>query len=382
MENWRLGGFGLYIHWPFCQSKCPYCDFNSHVAEQIDQERWKRAYFAELERAAVPTNDRILQTVFFGGGTPSLMDGRLVAAILEKVRSLWTMVNDPEITLEANPTSVEKSRFNEFKTAGVNRLSLGLQALDDHSLRLLGRSHSADDALRAYDLARRTFPRSSFDLICARQGQTLRDWQRELTSALDLSPDHLSLYQLTIEDGTVFGRRHAAGQLHGLPSEDLAADLYLLTQELCQAAGLRAYEVSNHARPGEECRHNQVYWRQGDYIGVGPGAHGRMTLDGQRWATEAIRAPAQWLRDAESAAGALRAEALTQEDCGNEYLLMGLRLEEGIDLERYESLTGQPTNPSKIAALQQSGHLVVESGRLRVTPPGRILLNSVIKALL
>ena len=382
MENWRLGGFGLYIHWPFCQSKCPYCDFNSHVAEQIDQGRWKHAYFAELERAAERTSDRILQTVFFGGGTPSLMDGRLVAAILEKIRSLWAMVNDAEITLEANPTSAEKSRFHEFKEAGVNRLSLGLQALDDQALRLLGRTHSVADALRAYDLARHMFPRSSFDLIYARQGQTLVDWQRELTSALDLSPSHLSLYQLTIEDGTVFGRRHAAGQLHGLPNEDLAADQYLLTQEICQAAGLSTYEVSNHAKPGEECRHNRIYWRQGDYIGVGPGAHGRLTLDGQRWATEAIKAPTQWLREAENATGALRAEALTQEDCGNEYLLMGLRLEEGIDLERYENLTGHRLSPPKVAALQQSGHLVADGGQLRATPPGRILLNSVIKALL
>ena len=381
MEDWRNGGFGLYIHWPFCQAKCPYCDFNSHVATQIDQKRWQSAYLAEIERSAALTPGRVLETVFFGGGTPSLMDGSLVDAILQKVRACWPMVNDPEITLEANPGSVDAARFLAFRDAGVNRLSLGMQALDDLSLRQLGRVHSVSDAMRAHELARETFPRVSFDLIYSRQGQTLRDWQAELTRALVLQPDHLSLYQLTIEDGTVFGRRHAMGKLPGLPDDDLSADQYLLTQELCSAQGLAAYEVSNHARAGNEARHNLIYWRGGDYVGIGPGAHGRLTMAGQRWATETAKAPGQWIAAAESAAGALRREVLSAEDRGKEYLLMSLRLSEGTNLARYADLAGRMPDAKRLADLAELGHVTVADGRLRATASGRMLLNSVIGAL-
>ena len=241
MEDWRKGGFGLYIHWPFCQAKCPYCDFNSHVALKIDQKRWKNAYLAEIERSAAVTDGRVLETVFFGGGTPSLMDGELIDAILQKVLACWPMVNDPEITLEANPGSVQAEKFRMFRAAGVNRLSLGIQALDDVSLRKLGRIHSVADALQAYHLAREVFPRVSFDLIYSRQGQSLEDWRDELTMALSLKPDHLSLYQLTIEEDTVFGKRHALGKLPGLPDDDLSADQFQLTQEMCLAEDLLAY---------------------------------------------------------------------------------------------------------------------------------------------
>ena len=382
MEDWRNGGFGLYIHWPFCQAKCPYCDFNSHVATKIDQKRWKNAYLAEIERSAALTDGRVLETVFFGGGTPSLMDGDLVAEILQKVRESWPMVNDPEITLEANPGSVEAERFRAFRDSGVNRLSLGIQALDDASLRKLGRMHSVADALQAYQLARDLFPRVSFDLIYSRQGQSLEDWRRELTLALSLKPDHLSLYQLTIEEDTVFGKRHAMGKLPGLPDDELSADQFQLTQEMCLVKGLLAYEVSNHATEGQEARHNQIYWRGGDYVGIGPGAHGRLTLDGVRWATETARAPGQWLAAAESTQGALRREALTSEDHAKEYLLMSLRLSEGTNLSRYADLSGRMPEARTLSSLVDLGHVSVENGYLRATASGRMLLNSVIRALM
>jgi oxygen-independent coproporphyrinogen-3 oxidase len=299
MEDWRAGGFGLYLHWPFCQSKCPYCDFNSHVAASIDQRRWQRAYLAEIDRIGAETRGRVLNTVFFGGGTPSLMDPDIVAAVLDRVRATWTVANDWEVTLEANPGSVEAERFRAYREAGVNRLSMGVQALNDTDLRRLGRLHSLDEALGAFETARASFDRVSFDLIYARQDQTPDDWGRELDRALRMAVDHLSLYQLTIEDGTAFGARHAAGGLRGLPDDDRSVALYDMTQDRCAAAGMPAYEVSNHARPGAESRHNLIYWRGGDYAGIGPGAHGRLTLNGQRYATEAPRAPGAWLERVE-----------------------------------------------------------------------------------
>ena len=291
MDDWRAGGFGLYIHWPFCQSKCPYCDFNSHVAATIDQRRWRDAYLREIERLGAETPGRVLQTVFFGGGTPSLMDADVVADLLAAVRATWPMVNDPEITLEANPGSVEAGKFRAFREAGVNRVSMGVQALRDADLRRLGRLHSVAEARQAFDIARNCFDRVSFDLIYARQDQTLADWQAELREALSMAVDHLSMYQLTIEDGTAFGDRFARGGLKGLPDDDVQADMYAATQDICAEHGMPAYEVSNHARAGAESRHNLIYWRMGDYAGIGPGAHGRLTLNGRRWATVAPRAP-------------------------------------------------------------------------------------------
>jgi putative oxygen-independent coproporphyrinogen III oxidase len=379
IEDWRNGGFGIYIHWPFCQSKCPYCDFNSHVATEIDEKRWQAAYLTEIGRE---TPGRVLETVFFGGGTPSLMSADLVAAILAKIRETWPMVNDPEITLEANPGSVEAARFTSYRSAGVTRVSIGIQALDDSALRKLGRMHTVAEARRAYDIARRTFDRVSFDLIYARQGQGLAEWSVELREALSMEPTHLSLYQLTIEDGTVFAARHRLGQLKGLPDQDLAADLYTETQDICAAAELPAYEVSNHARIGQESRHNQIYWRGGDYIGIGPGAHGRISLGGTRFATEAPKLPTIWLKQVEAGRGGeLERVGLTGEDRASEYLLMSLRLLEGMDLARYAAFANRQIDAAKIISLQDLGLLEPTNTHLRATSQGRLLLNAVLREL-
>ena len=382
LDDWQNGGFGLYLHWPFCQSKCPYCDFNSHVAAKIDQTRWRKAYLAEIDRLADETPGRILQSVFFGGGTPSLMNPDLVAAILDRIRIRWPQTNDWEVTLEANPGSVEAGRFKGYADAGVTRISMGIQALNDDDLRKLGRMHSVKEAKAAFDVARRAFDRVSFDLIYARQDQTLAGWGRELREALSMAVDHLSLYQLTIEDGTAFGDRFAKGGLKGLPDEDLSAEMYDLTQELCGAAGLSAYEVSNHAAPGFESRHNLIYWRGGDYLGIGPGAHGRLTLNGARWATEAPRAPGDWLQRVETGtAGERPRELVPGAERALEYLMMGLRLSEGIDLGRYENLAGVPLCISKINNLREMAMLVISDNRLIATAKGRLVLNAVIREL-
>lgn len=382
MEDWQSGGFGLYLHWPFCESKCPYCDFNSHVAANINQKRWQRAYLKEIDRLAADTKGRVLETVFFGGGTPSLMQPDLVAAIIEKIRTAWPMVNNPEITLEANPGSVEAGRFRDYRAAGVNRISMGMQAMNDDDLRRLGRKHTAAEALGAFDIARNSFERVSFDLIYARQEQTLAAWRVELTQAIDLAVDHLSLYQLTIEDGTAFGDRLARGGLKGLPNDDLAADMYDLTQEICDAAGFPAYEVSNHARPGSESRHNLIYWRGGDYIGVGPGAHGRLTMAGQRWATEAPKAPGTWLDLVErDRPGEAPRHLLQSEEHALEYLLMSVRLSEGLDIVRYQRLAQQDLAAETIAHLSDLGLILLEDSRLRATPKGRMVLNAIIRDL-
>ena len=332
VDDWRSGGFGLYLHWPFCAAKCPYCDFNSHVSASIDQRRWQAAYLSEIDRIGAETNGRVLNTVFFGGGTPSLMDPELVAAILDRVRATWPLSNDLEVTLEANPTSVEAGRFRAYAEAGVNRLSMGVQALNDADLRRLGRMHSVAEARAAFEIARGAFTRVSFDLIYARQDQTMDGWRAELQEALAMAVDHLSLYQLTIEDGTAFGARHAAGGLRGLPDEDLSADLYLATQDILARAGMPAYEVSNHAESGQESRHNLVYWRGGDWIGIGPGAHGRLTLAGQRHATWTELSPAAWLEQASTGNGEAGRELLSATDRAGEYLMMSLRTVEGLDL--------------------------------------------------
>ena len=299
MTGGPVGGFGLYLHWPFCTSKCPYCDFNSHVAASVDQVQWLRAYSSEIERVGRETQDRILETVFFGGGTPSLMLPETVDGLITKIKATWRCVNDLEVTLEANPGSVEAGRFRAYAQAGVTRVSIGVQSLSDDALRKLGRMHTASEARRAFDIAQDTFARVSFDLIYARQGQDLDSWKSELRMALAMQPTHLSLYQLTIEDGTVFAERAARNQLSGLPDEDLSADLYELTQTMCEDAELPAYEVSNHAKLDDEARHNLIYWKSGDYVGIGPGAHGRMTLAGQRFATEQPKNPFLWLESVE-----------------------------------------------------------------------------------
>ncbi|GAB1478060.1 radical SAM family heme chaperone HemW [Paracoccaceae bacterium] len=379
MEDWRIGGFGLYLHWPFCESKCPYCDFNSHVAAQIDTDRWRRAYLNEIERLGNQTRGRVLQSVYFGGGTPSLMAPELVAAVLDKVRATWPMANSVEITLEANPGSIEAGRFAAYRQSGVNRVSMGMQAMNDADLQRLGRRHTAAEARKAFEIARQIFDRVSFDLIYARQDQSLEAWRNELTAALSLAADHLSLYQLTIESGTAFADRLARGGLRGLPDEDLSVDLFDATQDICDAAGMPAYEVSNHARPEAGSRHNLIYWRGGDYLGIGPGAHGRLTLDGTRWATEAPRAPGAWLTQVErTGAGELPRSRLSAMDHAEEYLLMSLRLSEGTSLARLESLCGTPLPLQKLSPLIELGLLRDPDGRLVTTMKGRLVLNSLL----
>jgi putative oxygen-independent coproporphyrinogen III oxidase len=383
VEDWQNGGFGLYIHWPFCQAKCPYCDFNSHVAANIDQDRWLRAYIVEIERIGALTQGRVLDTVFFGGGTPSMMQPHVVAGIMDAVRKAWRTSNSFEVTLEANPTSVEAGRFRGYRDAGVNRISMGIQALNDADLKALGRLHSVAEARQAFDIARNTFDRISFDLIYARQNQTLADWRTELSEGLQMAADHLSLYQLTIENGTAFGDRYARGSLKGLPDDDIAADMYFATQEICEAAGLPAYEISNHARPGAQSRHNLIYWKYGDYAGIGPGAHGRLTMNGQRMGTETPLQPGKWLDAVESSGnGELLCLALSGQDQATEYVLMGLRIAEGISPVRYEFLAGLPLNANNIKELEGSGLITSSQGRISATAQGRPLLNAVIRGLL
>ncbi|MEM1129110.1 MAG: radical SAM family heme chaperone HemW [Pseudomonadota bacterium] len=381
-EDWRHAGFGLYIHWPFCAAKCPYCDFNSHVASEISQRAWRNAYLAELRRGAVLVPDRIVNSVFFGGGTPSLMDPDTVADILAEIRRLWPHANDLEVTLEANPSSVEADRFRAFQDAGVSRISIGIQSLNDRSLQRLGRLHTATEARAAFDIARKTFARVSFDLIYARQDQSLEEWRSELQDALEMAADHLSLYQLTVEPGTAFAARHDKGGLPGLPDDTLAADLYSLTQDCCAAAGLPAYEVSNHAFPGAESRHNLIYWRGGDWLGIGPGAHGRLTLPCGRTATTAIRSPSAWLHAVQTrGSGDTEIERLSSTEHAEEYLMMSLRLSEGTDLGRLSRL-GLHLNPSKIDDLTEMDLVQSIAANLRTTAKGRLVLNAVLRDLL
>lgn len=381
MEDWRNGGFGLYLHWPFCQSKCPYCDFNSHVSAKIDQTQWKNAYLQEIDRYSALTGGRILNSVFFGGGTPSLMEPDVVSAVIEKIRSTWPTSNDIEITLEANPGSVEAGRFRAYRDGGVNRISMGVQALNDADLKRLGRLHSVTEARAAFDIARSTFERVSFDLIYARQGQSLAAWQAELSEAVAMAVDHLSLYQLTIEGGTAFGDRFAAGKLRDLPDEGLGADMYDLTQDICGANGFEAYEVSNHAKPGAVSRHNMIYWTGGDYVGIGPGAHGRLTLDRQRFATEALRSPGAWLQKVRNGDDCDSHEALTPEAQGMEYLMMGLRVTDGIDVARFQNLSQTDLPAQKLDDLHALGMIELVGGKLKATHKGRLLLNAVISEL-
>ncbi len=376
----RSPGFGIYVHWPFCAAKCPYCDFNSHVRHQpVDQERFARAFATELATMRERTGPRTVTSIFLGGGTPSLMQPGTVGAILEAVASNWTVPDGIEVTLEANPSSVEAGRFRGYRAAGVNRVSLGVQALNDADLKFLGRLHDVDEALTAIELARETFPRLSFDLIYARPGQTPESWEAELRRAIGHAADHLSLYQLTIEEGTPFHALHAAGKF-AVPDGDHAADLYALTQEVTAARGLPAYEISNHARPGAESRHNLTYWRYGEYVGVGPGAHGRFVGGGTRNVTIAERMPERWLSLVEAKGhGIVDGETLTRSEEADEFLLMGLRLAEGIDLARYEQLSGRPLASERIAVLQDEDLVApVGNSRLRATPAGMIVLDAVV----
>ncbi len=382
-EALNADGFGLYVHWPFCQAKCPYCDFNSHVAATIDQTRWLDAYLSEIKRVSSEVPDRVLTSIFFGGGTPSLMPPDTVGRVIEAARAAWPRANDLEITLEANPTSAEAGRFRGFRDAGVNRVSVGLQSLRDEDLKRLGRLHSAAEGRSAFLLAREVFPRVSFDLIYARQFQTLADWRAELTEALTLAADHLSLYQLTIEPGTAFGDRFARGRLSGLIDDDLGAEMYDLTQELCMANGLPAYEVSNHASDMAQSRHNLIYWRGGDYAGIGPGAHGRLTLGGIRHATETELSPIGWLdRLTRDGTGESQRSVLSLREQAEEYAMMALRLTEGLDRQRFSRMNGSDFKADTLLHLEELGMIAVTPTRIRATVEGRRLLNAVLRDLL
>jgi putative oxygen-independent coproporphyrinogen III oxidase len=379
-------GFGLYVHWPFCRSKCPYCDFNSHVRERVDHVAWRAALLRELDHYADETGERTLTSIFFGGGTPSLMEPATVAAVIGRAGQRWGFADDIEITLEANPTSVEVDKFAALAAAGVNRVSLGVQALNDADLRFLGRQHSAGEARAAIDIARANFRRYSFDLIYARPGQTPAAWRDELEQALDLAGDHLSVYQLTIEPETVFGAAFRRGELQ-VPDEETAATLFELTQEVLDTAGLPAYEISNHARPGGACRHNLTYWRYGDYVGIGPGAHGRLTLGGEKIATRQHRAPEAWLAAVEAHGHATRQrDPVPPQERLTELLMMGLRTVEGVDRSRLIAECGRPPEEAldrrRLDRLIEGGFLVLDDVAVRATAAGRQRLNTVIGALL
>ncbi len=372
--------FGVYIHWPFCLSKCPYCDFNSHVRHApIDQPRFAAAFAREIETTAARTPGRTVSSIFLGGGTPSLMEPQTVGAILDAIGQHWTVAPDVEVSLEANPTSVETTRFKGYRAAGVNRVSLGVQALDDASLKALGRLHSAREALDAVAIARSVFDRYSFDLIYARPDQTPDMWTEELKLAISEAAEHLSLYQLTIEEGTPFFGLHAAGKLK-TPDEAVARALYDVTQEVCARHGLPSYEISNHARSGAQCKHNLIYWRGQEYVGIGPGAHGRLDIAGVRHAIATEKRPETWLMRVETTGhGVVTDDLLNSEERADEFLLMGLRLAEGIDPARYKALSGRALDPRRIDILRDEGAIIVDDdGRLRVTQSGFPLLDAVV----
>jgi len=376
----ETAAFGVYVHWPFCLSKCPYCDFNSHVRHAaIDEDRFARAFAREIETTAARVPGRQVSSIFLGGGTPSLMRPETVGAVLDAIAKHWRLDDGVEVTLEANPTSVEAARFAGYRAAGVNRVSLGVQALDDASLKQLGRLHSVREALDAVAIARKAFERYSFDLIYARPDQTPDMWAAELQLAINEAAEHLSLYQLTIEEGTPFFGLYAAGKLK-TPNEATARALYDVTQEVCAHHGLPAYEISNHARKGAECRHNLVYWRGEEYAGIGPGAHGRLDINGSRHATMAEKRPEAWLMRVEANGhGVITNDVLNSAERADEFLLMGLRLVEGIDPRRYAALAGRPLNPRRIALLREEGAIVVDGdGRLRVTQAGFPVLDAVV----
>ena len=380
------GGFGIYVHWPFCVSKCPYCDFNSHVRSRFDEERWVAAILAELDHYASFTAGRVADSVFFGGGTPSLMDPSSAAVILGRIRRLWKFTPDTEITLEANPSSAEAERFDGFRGAGVDRLSIGVQSLDPAALRFLGRAHGREEAVRAIRWARDVFPRMSFDLIYARPGQSSEAWLRELDEALDLAADHLSVYQLTIEPGTAFHTAYGRNAFT-LPTDELAGELYELTQSRLERAGMPAYEISNHARAGAESRHNLIYWRYGDYVGVGPGAHGRITRDGVKAGYRQKKLPETWLSAVEeSGHGTEEITPISDEERRIEFLMMGLRLTEGISLPRFHTEWGcepeQAFGSERLRPLLEGGFVALDNERIKATAAGHQRLNAVLAHLL
>jgi putative oxygen-independent coproporphyrinogen III oxidase len=381
-EGWGEGNLGIYVHWPFCRSKCPYCDFNSHVRESVDEARWRGAYLTELDRWAAETAGRPVASVFFGGGTPSLMDPATTTAILDRIAARWSVAAGLEVTLEANPSTAEEARFRGFREAGVDRISIGVQALDDEALRFLGRGHSSVEARAAVALAAGIFPRFSFDLIWGWPGHAVTAWRRQLRDALAMAGEHVSAYQLTIEPGTAFWRR-------GVPSvdEDASVDLFETTQELLAAAGLPAYEISNHARPGCECRHNLAVWRGGDYLGIGPGAHGRLYRDGHTEATRAIKSPEKWLAKVEAGAGGLAERVpLTAQERREELLLLGLRLSEGVLRDSFRAIAGSEPEDAvdrrALARLLEAGFLECDEAGISATPAGRLRLNAVLSQLL
>ena len=380
-------GLALYVHWPFCLSKCPYCDFNSHVRERVDQAAWQGALLRELDHFAGLLPGATVTSVFFGGGTPSLMPPQTAAAVIERAAARWTLAGDAEITLEANPTSTEAGRLADFRAAGVNRVSLGVQALDDRALGFLGRGHDAAEARAAVALAQRIMPRSSFDLIYARPGQEPDAWRAELAEALALAGDHLSLYQLTIEKGTPFWQQEREGAF-ALPDDDTGRALYDLTQEAAEAAGFAAYEVSNHGRDGDVCRHNLAYWRYDDYVGIGPGAHGRIRPAGcERQAVRQHAGPERWLAAVEGCGhGTAETRPLEADEQAREMLMMGLRLAEGVSESRLRARTGcapdRALDRAGLARLVEAGYLERDGERLRATATGRPLLNSLLAALL
>ena len=376
-------GFGVYIHWPFCAAKCPYCDFNSHVRHGgWDEERFLATYRSELHETRAKIGARAVSSIFFGGGTPSLMQPATVAALIDEVASLWTVATDVEITLEANPGSVEAGRLLGYRTAGVNRVSIGVQALNDRDLRALGRVHTVAEARQAIEIGQRTFDRVSFDLIYARSGQTETAWRAELSEALAIGVQHLSLYQLTIEPATAFELLYKAGKL-AIPGDEQAHAMYAATQEMTAEAGRPAYEISNHAAAGQESRHNLLYWRYGEYAGIGPGAHGRLIVDGRRIATSTERNPEQWVaRVGAKGHGRIEDETLEPAQCADEALLMGLRLLEGLPLDRLVALSGMRPADDVIDGLAGLGlveHL--DAGRIRATSEGRVLLNELVRQL-
>jgi oxygen-independent coproporphyrinogen-3 oxidase len=373
-------GFGIYVHWPFCLSKCPYCDFNSHVRQApVDETRFLNAFKTELAHRARLTPGRVVESVFFGGGTPSLMRPETVAGILDAISGHWSVDPGAEVTLEANPTSVEATRFRGYRAAGINRVSLGVQAMNNADLKALGRLHSVDEAMAAVSIAASIFSRFSFDLIYARPGQTPAAWAQELDLAIDRAAEHLSLYQLTIEPDTMFEKLYRAGKL-AMPDEDVSRALWDVTQESTEKRGLPAYEISNHARPGAESRHNLVYWRYGEYAGVGPGAHGRVITAHGRRAHSTERHPEMWLTVVEGEGhGIISDEPLSADEQADEFLLMGLRLTEGIDPSRFESLAGRPLDRRRIASLLDEGMVErTAAGRLRVTKAGFPVLDAVV----
>lgn len=376
--DWKNSGFGIYLHWPYCESKCPYCDFNSYVEKNVNWYEWELSFLSQLGFYYQETGDRRVNSIFFGGGTPSLMNPKLVSNIINHISNLWGFEDTVEITLEANPSSVESRRFAEFKAAGVNRVSIGVQALNNKDLKKLGRLHSVQDALNAIEIGKDTFDRVSFDLIYARQDQKLQDWELELKKALTLEPDHLSLYQLTIEPNTTFGNLKEKGKLSGLPDENLGGDLYHLTNNLCYKFGLNPYEVSNYSRKNHESIHNKIYWNYGDYLGVGPGAHGRITTQKGRFATQNYYSPIKWQKNALNNAGESIRTLINGKDQADEMAMMGLRLNSGFSKERYFRLSGKKLNEKTLTFLISDNLITVENNFIKATAQGRVVLNSLI----